>query len=84
MRARGSAKESPLEAPVVAFYNTTPPFIEVELRRRYSYYIYEIARLKKRRKRGIKVNICKDVEPAAKALVVSELMAIFHPGDRKS
>ena len=26
----------------------------------------------------------QDIEPAAKALAVSEPMAIFHPGDRKS
>ena len=26
----------------------------------------------------------QDIELAAKALAVSELMAIFHPGDRKS
>jgi len=69
---------------MVAFYNTTPPLIEAELRQRYSYYIYKIARLKKRRKRGVRVNIYEDVEPAAKALVVGELMAIFYPKDRKS
>jgi len=31
MRARGSIKESLMEAPAVAFYNTTPPFIKAEL-----------------------------------------------------
>ena len=35
-RARGS----PIEAPTVGFRDTTPPLIEAELRRRYSYYIY--------------------------------------------
>ena len=73
-----------MEAPTVGFYNITPPFIEAELRQCCSYYIYKIIKLKKRRKRGARVNIYKDIESAAKALVVSELMAIFHPGDGKS
>jgi len=29
-----------MEAPAVGFYNTTPPPIEAELRRRCGYYIY--------------------------------------------
>ncbi len=36
-------------------------------------------------KKGICLNkLEQDVEPAAKALAVSEPMAIFHPGDGKS
>ena len=34
------AQGSPIEAPAVGFRDTTPPLIEAELRRRYSYYIY--------------------------------------------
>jgi len=34
------AQGSPIKAPMVGFHNTTPPFIEAELWRRYSYYIY--------------------------------------------
>ena len=78
-RARGS----PIEAPVVGFRDTTPPPIKAELRRHCSYYIYKIARLKKRRKRGAKVNIYKNIELAAKALVVNKLIAIFHLKIRK-
>ena len=36
------------------------------------------------KKGAIRAGVCKDVKPAAKALVVSELMAIFHPRDGKS
>ena len=69
---------------MVAFYDTTPPLIEAELRRRCSYYVYKIIRLKRRRKRVARVNLCKDVKLAAKALVVNELMAIFHTRYKKS
>ena len=44
----------------------------------------KILNKKKRKKGAIKANICKDIEPAAKALVLSKPMAIFHSGDRKS
>ena len=48
-------------------------------------HVYKDIKLKKKRKKGAtKANVCKDVELAAKALVVSKLMAIFHPGDGKS
>jgi len=36
------------------------------------------------KKGAIKADVGKDVKPAAKALVVSKLIAIFHPRDRKS
>ena len=36
------------------------------------------------KKGATKADIRKDVEPAAEALVVSEPMAIFHPGDGTS
>jgi len=41
-------------------------------------------KLKKRIREAIRDAICKDIEPATKALVVSELIAIFHPRDGKS
>ena len=34
------ARGSPIEAPVVGFCNTTPPFIGAELWQRCGYYIY--------------------------------------------
>jgi len=83
MKARGFAKGSPAGALVVAFCDTTPPLIKAELRRRCSYYIYKITRLKRRRERGARVNLCEDVELATKALVVSKLMVIFHAGHGK-
>jgi len=47
------------------------------------YYVYKDTKLKKRRKKAIRADVRKDVEPAAKALVLSKPMAIFHPRDRK-
>ena len=39
---------------------------------------------KERRKCKGRNRKCKDVRPVAKTLVLSEPMAIFHPGDGKS
>jgi len=46
-------------------------------------YIYKNTKLKRKRKGAIKADVCKDIELAAKALVLSKLIAIFHPRDRK-
>ena len=43
---------SPIEAPVVGFRDTTPPFIEVELWRRCGYYIYIKGHLRYKEKKG--------------------------------
>ena len=45
---------------------------------------YKDTKLKKRRRRAARADVNNYAEPAAKALVVGELIAIFHPGDRKS
>jgi len=39
---------------------------------------------KERRRHKGRNKECKDVRPIAKALVISEPIAIFHPGDGKS
>ena len=39
---------------------------------------------KKRKRRKGRNKECKDIRPFTKALVVSELMAIFYPQDKKS
>ena len=39
---------------------------------------------RKRRRHKGRNRECKDVKLIAKALAASELIAIFHPGDRKS
>ena len=46
-------------------------------------HVYEDIKLRKKRKGAIMADVCKDVKAAAKALVVSEPMAIFHAGHGK-
>ena len=48
------------------------------------YYIYKNIKLKRKKRGAIKADVCKDVELATKALVISEPMAIFYPRDGKS
>jgi len=47
-------------------------------------HVYKNTKLRKKRKRNYYSRCTQDVEAAAKALVVNELMAIFHAGHRKS
>jgi len=46
--------------------------------------VYKDTKLKRRRKGTARANVYKDVELAAKALVISKPIAIFYPRDRKS
>jgi len=46
-------------------------------------YIYKNIKLKKKKKGATRAGVYKDIEPATKALVVSEPIVIFHPRDRK-
>jgi len=45
--------------------------------------VYKNIKLKRKKKGATRANVYKDVEPAAKALVISELMAIFYAGHGK-
>ena len=47
------------------------------------YCVYKDTKLKKERERGYYGQYTQDIEAAAKALVVSKLMAIFHARHRK-
>ena len=45
---------------------------------------YKNIKLRRKRKGAIRADVNKYIRPAAKALVISEPMAIFYPKDGKS
>ena len=45
---------------------------------------YKNTKLRRRRRRAARADVNNYTEPAAKALVVGEPIAIFYPGDGKS